>query len=276
MARNKRRQKPPKPHVAALPARRIFVGIPTYSGNISLATHLSLASETEQVRARGWELSVWMRSLDSVIARARNVIFSAFLESDFTDLIFLDADIGFQAGAITRLVEHPVDIVGGAYRSRQDAEIFILRTFEGEMHIDAVLKLLEVEAVATGFMRISRAAAEKMREEFADRWYRDSTAPQIEKIYNVFDFEYHDHQYWTEDYVFCKRWRALGGKIWVDPILELSHTGEKTWTGCLLEYMNRCCKVPDAQSTGLRQLAADLPQPPSLAQVAKTLVEAAA
>jgi hypothetical protein len=56
-----------------------------------------------------------------------------------------------------------------------------------------------------------------------------------------------DHQYFTEDYVFCRRFRAIGGKVWVDPILELDHTGTKVFRGCLFDYLQRECIPKDAQ-----------------------------
>jgi hypothetical protein len=74
-------------------------------------------------------------------------------------------------------------------------------------------------------MRITRSVGEKMIAAYPDLWYHDSTcSPAGLKVYNLFDFELLNHQYFTEDYVFCRRFRAIGGKVWVDPILELDHT----------------------------------------------------
>ena len=37
--------------------------------------------------------------------------------------------------------------------------------------------------------------------------------------------------YYSEDYAFCERWRALGGECWVDPGLILEHWGTLCLTG---------------------------------------------
>jgi hypothetical protein len=37
--------------------------------------------------------------------------------------------------------------------------------------------------------------------------------------------------YLSEDYTFCKRWRALGGKIWLDTESTLSHIGPFDFNG---------------------------------------------
>ena len=43
----------------------------------------------------------------------------------------------------------------------------------------------------------------------------------------------------SEDYTFCKRWQAIGGEIWVDPVIEFGHTGTFTYDGALINQMNR-------------------------------------
>ena len=43
--------------------------------------------------------------------------------------------------------------------------------------------------------------------------------------------------YLSEDYSFCRRWRSLGGEIWLDLRSRLSHTGPQRFNGdCSLRY----------------------------------------
>ena len=35
----------------------------------------------------------------------------------------------------------------------------------------------------------------------------------------------------SEEFGFCKRWRATGGRIWIDPTIRLQHVGTHTYTG---------------------------------------------
>jgi hypothetical protein len=251
MSRRKHRKSPPPPASGGLnvapygpaPAspRRIFIAVPTYSGQIDYSCHLSICRFMGEAGARGWMIESMFRTMDSVISRARNVLFSAFLQTDCTDMFFLDADIGCRPGSITRLMDHPVDVVGGPYRGRSDTQMdYCLRTLDsGIMQFDPDTRLMEVDAVATGFLRISRNAAEKMAEAHKDDWYEDSTAPAGLKVLNVFDFKFIDHRYWSEDYTFCRRWRELGGKVWVDPMVELDHTGTKVFRGCLFDALTQ-------------------------------------
>jgi hypothetical protein len=52
----------------------------------------------------------------------------------------------------------------------------------------------------------------------------------------VFESEIVDNGYHGEDFLFCKRWLALGGEVWSLADAECSHIGEKTYTrGTYLE-----------------------------------------
>ena len=37
--------------------------------------------------------------------------------------------------------------------------------------------------------------------------------------------------YVSEDYAFCRRWRNLGGEIWLDLDSRLTHTGPQNFAG---------------------------------------------
>jgi hypothetical protein len=37
--------------------------------------------------------------------------------------------------------------------------------------------------------------------------------------------------YLSEDYTFCQRWRAIGGRIWLDPTGMLVHVGAHDFAG---------------------------------------------
>jgi hypothetical protein len=37
--------------------------------------------------------------------------------------------------------------------------------------------------------------------------------------------------YLSEDYTFCRRWRALGGEVWLDTRSKLMHIGPREFAG---------------------------------------------
>jgi hypothetical protein len=203
---------------------------------------------------RGWQVDVYFRSHDSMVTRARDVIFSNFYhEPTYTDLFFIDDDVACRPGSFARIMGHPVDLVGGAYRGKREPEEYTIRALRHEdgklsLQFDPETRLMEVEAVATGFMRITRKCAETFIEANPEAWYYDCTAPKDMKVYSIFDnyLDIATRAKWSEDYYFCRKYRELGGKVWVDPMLELDHTGPKTFTGCLFDYLKRTNKEDES------------------------------
>jgi hypothetical protein len=49
----------------------------------------------------------------------------------------------------------------------------------------------------------------------------------------IFDTMRVGDEYLSEDYAFCRRWRALGGKVHVNTLSDLSHQGNKVYRGSL-------------------------------------------
>lgn len=225
-------------HGAAVsPRKKILLAIPAYTGHVHYATIGALNLAYSEAAQQGWDIALSLRTTDSIITRCRNVMLADFVRSDCTDMLFLDADVSFGPGVFTRLMSHQVDLVAGIYRVRADPERYPVRPLKDFLQYDASGSgLMEVEAVPTGCLRISRAAAEALTKAHAGAWYEDITAPGM-RIVNVFDFELVNHEYWSEDFVFCKRWAALGGKVWIDPDLELSHCGDKIFTGCFGDFL---------------------------------------
>ena len=65
-----------------------------------------------------------------------------------------------------------------------------------------------------------------MREKYKDTAYDDDG----KEFYALFDFQVIDRKYYGEDYLFCKRWKDTGGKIWAYPA-KIGHAGRKVYWG---------------------------------------------
>jgi hypothetical protein len=237
-----RGRKPKHPAPSAGPKRKILIAIPCHSGAPSYGTFVACANASREASAHGWETVMMLRATDSILIRARDVLVSSFWQSDCTDMLFVDSDIAWDPGVFAKIMSHhadkdgnPVELVGGAYTGRGDPpDDFVLRTLGPSLDVQYPSGLAEVRGVATGFMRITRAAVKRLIDAAPDDWYRDErTAPGIEKVYHLFDFVFsrEDHLLYSEDYMFCDRFRAVGGRVFVDVDLTLHHQGQKTWTG---------------------------------------------
>ena len=106
----------------------VMFGVPCYGGALSTATLHGLLSTQRALLARRIRFECATTTNESLVTRARNSIVAHFLVSDCSHLFFIDADIGFGAEAVLRILAHdrPVIIESGVgfscpLNSRRDA-----------------------------------------------------------------------------------------------------------------------------------------------------------
>ena len=153
----------------------------------------------------------------------RNMLATRFMESEATDLLFVDADVGFAPETILQIAAARRPLVAGIYPKKSDRTGFPVTFSADELWSDEE-GLIEAASAPTGFMRINRSVFEAMpAEEYRDqddrawrRWFR---------------CDFHDGTYWGEDTQFCQDYRALGGKLFILPDLTFAHSGLKSWKG---------------------------------------------
>lgn len=209
--------------------KRIFVAVPAYTGSVTVETVESLQAEQVEAFRRKHGFAVCYKQQDPIIHRCRNYLVQTFLETDYTDLVFLDSDVGFPMGTLCRLAEHPVDIVGALYPRREEPTSYPVRWIEDRPFLEANEHgLLEVDGIPTGCLRISRRAVEKMVEAHKDDFYLTGEG---KKNYPLFDFVRRNGILYGEDYTFCHKAREAGFGIWLDPEIDMTHTGHKVYHG---------------------------------------------
>lgn len=98
--------------------------------------------------------------------------------------------------------------------------------------------LAEVRHVATGFMMIARTTIERMSEAYPETKYVDDVqflnAEENAFAHALFDCQVKDGHYFSEDWMFCHRWNALGGKVFIHVTVNLTHSGVEDFSGCYL------------------------------------------
>ncbi len=101
------------------------------------------------------------------------------------------------------------------------------------LHIEN--NLAKVKHVATGFMMIKRATIEKMCAQFPDTKYEDDVgflnAEENKYAYALFDCGVEEGHYFSEDWMFCHRWTNMGGNVYLDVTINLTHTGVEEYRG---------------------------------------------
>lgn len=203
---------------------KICVAVPVYDGRLHVQFVRALLAE--QIVAHGVGDQIQYRFLggNAGIVQGRNQLAHEFMESDDERLIFLDSDITFEPGAIVALAHKPADVVGGAYRFKMaDKEESYPIRFLPDPDLKGLWAnqhgLIEVESLPTGFLAINRNVFEAFTKQWPER-----VQSHLDHIsYTYFQMPFHEGIAYGEDYYFCKEWRELGGKVFLDPEIRLTH-----------------------------------------------------
>tara|TARA_R110000823_G_scaffold312381_2_gene438993 strand:+ start:1033 stop:1689 length:657 start_codon:yes stop_codon:yes gene_type:complete len=214
--------------------KNVMIAAPSYDGTLTV-WHASALSETCKMGlAKDINIYAIYMSYDSLVQRARNDIIQLALEHEVDDLVFIDCDVDWTPEDFFKLLEYDVDVVGGIYPKKGDKEDYPVKALDG------VLKtredgLVEVEGTATGFLRLTKKAIQKIWDVSEE--YTESHKPN--PIRMVFDIAIVDGELVSEDIIFCKKWREMGEKVYLDPSIKLSHVGTKRWNGDFLSWINK-------------------------------------
>jgi hypothetical protein len=101
-----------------------------------------------------------------------------------------------------------------------------------------------------GFMLIKRSVFLRMAVAYPWTHYgacHNAASPSLSKNqYAFFDcmIEPETGDYLSEDYTFCLRWRAMGGKIWLDTQGSLIHVGPHEFAGEVARRYTHCREQP--------------------------------
>lgn len=217
-----------------LAGRKLFVALPAYDFKVSLKLAVSLARLAQQLPQHGIELTIGSICGCSVVSRARNLLVRDFLDSDCTELMFIDADINFEPEDVLRLMAWASDpkkgIVGGVPRTRKTDKVYIAQLDQDEEGVTMNgMGLVRAKRIATAFMMVRREVFERLVNENPQWSYKDHNTDK--QLNAVFDFLVTEEGYMGEDYLFCDRARAIGYEVWIDPTIKLGHMGVQEYEG---------------------------------------------
>lgn len=216
-----------------------MIAIPAYTGVVHLGTMRSLMADLMALVMRGDRFTLTDDVGNALIADSRGIIATKFYHSECDELIFIDSDVAWESGGLLKIIDAPVDLVAGIYPTRCDPIKYNVHYIQDrkELWADPETGLLEVDAVPTGFLKISRNCINKMIEAYPQQYYTDATDDN--KYWPLFEYYIDPEKNWKygEDFSFCKKWRSIGGQVWVDPELSMGHIGNKIFEGHLGNYL---------------------------------------
>ena len=256
--------------IGELRKRKIFVATPMYGGMCG-GQYTRAVIELQKVCSQyEVETEFFFLFNESLITRARNYCVDEFMRSDYTHLMFIDSDIGFNPHDVLALSalsdpESDKDIVCGPYPKKviswekikravdkgfadenpQNLAKFVgdyvFNPADGQAEI-ALNEPVEVLEGGTGFMMVQKKAFEKYRDAYPEFHYkpdhvRSENFDGQREIMAYFDcvIDPDARRYLSEDYMFCQWARKADIKVWMCPWMQLNHTGSYQFGGSLVD-----------------------------------------
>jgi len=205
-----------------------YIATPAYDGKVECNYSQSLAETAFCCPLYGVHLTAGVMGNGAFIDLARNIFVKKFLEDfkECTHLVFIDADLKFEARAFIGLVKSGHPICAGVYRRRQEPEDYPAQWTE---HKDGGLWVendwLMCNRVPTGFLCISRPVIETMAKDAVQLQIHGQDGPVPRLFYTKVDAE---NRFVGEDFAFCDDYRARYGQpIPVWPDFDFVHGGYK-------------------------------------------------
>lgn len=256
-----------------LQGKRLMVATPMYGGQCH-GSYTNSCIELSNLCYR-FGIPVIFKHLynESLIQRARNYLVEHFYKSSATHLLFIDADITFNAQDALILLSmcgeeadngKTFDVIAAPYAKKAiawekvydavkeglvDDDPSMLQKYAADFAFNPLLdgkstfswsEPLEVSEAGTGFMCISKNTIEMFRKKYPKQKYSPdhSRMKGFDKgniIYAVFDclIDPESGRYLSEDYMFCQYVRKIGLSVWMCPWMKLGHTGTYTFMGSI-------------------------------------------
>jgi hypothetical protein len=235
----------------------VMIATPMYGGMCTGPYTFSLLWLRGVLEEAGIEMHYSFIMNEALIQRARNNQVHMFLKTKCTHLLFIDADIRFNAPDVLSMLQADKDMICGMYPLKHidwsRVHQAVTNGVPAEQLVyhstNVVANLLipettvtvqegvpyEVKDAGTGFMLIKRRVFEELTEVVPS--YTNNTrdlgggiAP-MEKIKEFFacPIDPATNTLMSEDYYLCDLWRRNGGQVFVAPWVQLGHMGSYTF-----------------------------------------------
>jgi predicted O-methyltransferase YrrM len=216
-----------------------FLAVPSYGDIATPFVHSLFSSQANLPHRMDLEIFSGNCHVDD----SRNRLVRDFLETDCEQLVFLDNDVFWRDSDLDRLIRHDRDIVAGIYPLKNDKEDYPVKTLPGERWSDKD-GLVEVEGVPTGFLKIKRRVFEALYPTVPHHKSKEDAFGRM-MIPVIFERTLNGHSRRGGDYEFCRKAREAGFQIYIDPMMELGHVGNKVWTGCIGHFWRKDFAIPE-------------------------------
>jgi len=207
---------------------------------------------------------------DSLITRARNLLFHTFMHSPATHALFIDSDIQWEPEDVLTLLQLDLPIAGAVYSKHNIFWENIVKAVQKGIPVEKLPEIcgepnlnwlpgnyrtdepMPVKHLATGFMMVRKDVLQKLATLPIDYnpCAQERAAMGDVKLHEFFPvgIDTQSREYVSEDWAFCQLCQNQGFQIYALPWIRLVHYGRFPFV-CCLKTMIESGLVGDAQAT---------------------------
>jgi hypothetical protein len=199
--------------------KSVLVCVPCYDRPYP-QTMLALCKLTRWLTLSGYVNDLFYLSIPNIVD-ARNLFYTAWFDhyQDFSHLLMVDADMGFEPELVRDMIYFGKPLTGAIYARRK-----VRARVVGEPGKEITDGFVRATSIGGGVMLIARDGAKKLPNDshHVSPALQD-LVPEIKLTRMLQPFDPIGGKY--EDVSFCQRWRAAGGEIWANVSHPISHIG---------------------------------------------------
>lgn len=213
----------------------LFIGTPLYENKVSCDYLHGLMQTANILNKHGMPIQ-YAFERGTYIAINREKLVRRFLDTDNQFFLFIDSDIVSTAKDVLALLSADVDVVSGLYSYRTPVKEGTTKHCFRDLNAEPINteegapELQECAFVPTGMLLVRRNVFTQLytKHEFIfDQGFKDTEYCQM--LWNN-DGDELMMRFEGEDIHFCKIWREMGGKLFVNTSVRLGHIGEYQYT----------------------------------------------
>jgi len=212
--------------------RRVLIGTPALDGKVQAWYADSLSNSIKVCAANGIDLQPVILIDESILPMARNELLNIAYQDNFESIVFIDSDQVWDARALLDVINSQHDVIGLPVVSKTDEPGNFNVKLKG---IDQIEKdeqgNIKVDAVGTGFLKLSRKALEALWNSNPTTLFRGK------ELKLICEYATSYNEFVGEDIYLCTKLKELEFDIWINPNATCAHIGSKVWMGDFSHFL---------------------------------------
>jgi len=181
----------------------------------------------------------------SHVGKARErLLWQAMAVKEITHILFIDDDMGWDPKLPLHLIASGHEFAAAVGVKKGDGPPdFACNFLQGNVKFDERSGFMQIAEVGFAYVMLKRSVIEKMIAGYPELAYDGDGRTEYAFFLDMISTEPSGYRSrLSEDLSFCRRWREIGGEIWVDPTVGLDHIGRKAYTGRIVDTFKKVGK----------------------------------